>query len=265
MKKNNFYNYLFLVFLILLTFSCSQNKQIAYYQNIDKISNDQSVVSYEPTIQPDDLLMIIVSAPDAEAAAPFNLETSNVPSVMGQSGVAQRQQQLYLVDKKGTVEFPVLGSLELGGKTKEEVVNLLKDKLKVYLKSAIVNVRIMNFKVSVLGEVVKPGSFNISSERITLPEALSLAGDLTIYGRRENVILVREINGKKSFNRIDLTKADFINSPYYYLSQNDLVYIEPNKAKSNTSSVFNQNIPVWISIASLVSSAVFSILLINKN
>ncbi|TGD57148.1 polysaccharide biosynthesis/export family protein [Flavobacterium humi] len=265
MKKNCIYNYLLLVPIILLTFSCSQNKQIAYYQNIDHMANEQSAMSYESTIQPDDLLMIIVSAPDAEAALPFNLETTNVPSMAGQSGLAQRQQQLYLVDKNGMIDFPVLGSLQIGGKTKVEMVAFLKEKLKSYLKNAIINVRIMNYKVSVLGEVVRPGSFNVNSERITLPEALSLAGDLTIYGRRENVILVREVNGKKTFNRIDLTKADFINSPYYYLAQNDLIYVEPNKAKSNTSSVFNQNIPVWISIASLVSSAVFSILLINKN
>lgn len=128
----------------------------------------------------------------------------------------------------------------------------------------IVNIRIMNYKITVQGEVAKPGSYTMSSERITLPEALSLAGDLTIYGKRDNIILVRETNGKKSYNRVDITKADFINSPFYYLSQNDLIYVEPNKAKAN-SSTFNQNTSVWISIASLVSSAVLSILLINKN
>ena len=125
--------------------------------------------------------------------------------------------------------------------------------------------RIINFKVTVQGEVTKPGSFTIASERITLPEALSLAGDLTIYGKRDNIILVREVNNKKTFNRIDITKADFINSPYYYLSQNDLLYVEPNKAKANTSTVFNQNGPIWIAIASLLSSVVLSIFIINKN
>lgn len=265
MRKNNLHKFFFLIFIISLTISCSQNKQIAYYKNIDSLNMEQSIASYEPKIQPDDLLMIVVSAADPEAAVPFNLETTNVPSVVGQSGLAQRQQQLYLVDKDGMIDFPVLGELQFGGKTKTEVVATLKEKLKLYLKNAIVNIRIMNYKVSVQGEVLKPGTYSISSERVTLPEALSLAGDLTIFGKRENIILVREINGKRSFNRIDITKADFINSPYYYLAQNDLIYVEPNKAKSNTSSVFNQNIPVWISIASLVSSAIFSIILINKN
>ena len=262
MNRNLIYTTLFLLVSVLLV-SCSQQKHVAYYQNIDQLGSI-AASSFEPTIQQDDLLLITVSAPDAEAAAPFNLEATMVPSALGQSSLAQRQQQLYLVNQKGMVDFPVLGELQFGGKTKTEVVAFLKDKLKKYLKDAIVNMRIMNYKVSVQGEVVRPGTYAVNSERITLPEALSLAGDLTIYGKRDNIIIIREVDGKKSFNRIDITKADFINSPYYYLSQNDMVYVEPNGAKAN-SSTFNQNISVWISIASLVSSALFSILLINKN
>ena len=262
MKKYPF-SVVLLLLIIVFCASCSQQKHIAYYQNIEQLGT-MSSTSFESTIQPDDLLMIVVSAADAEAAAPFNLETTNVSSVLGQASMAQRQQQLYLVDKDGMVEFPILGSLSFGGKTKSEIVSLLKEKLKVYLKNAIVNMRIMNYKISVQGEVLKPGSYPISSERITLPEALSLAGDLTIYGKRESIIVVREVNGKKSFAKVDITKADFINSPYYYLSQNDLVYVEPNAAKAN-SSTFNQNTTVWIAIASLASSVLFSILLINKN
>lgn len=252
-----------LLFALFLISSCSQQKKITYYQNIDQISEFNGS-NFEPTIQPDDLLMIIVSAPDQEAAAPFNLTTENIPTVIGQANIAQRQQQLYLVDKNGVIDFPVLGSLNVGGVTKTEVVKLLKDKLLQYVKNPIVNMRIMNYKITVYGEVVKPGSYPISSERITITEALSMAGDLTIYGKRNNIIVVREINGKKTVGRVDITKADFINSPFYYLSQNDLVYVEPNKAKSS-SSTFNQNTSVWIAIASLVSSAIFSILLINKN
>ncbi|MCL9805123.1 polysaccharide biosynthesis/export family protein [Flavobacterium amniphilum] len=243
--------------------SCSQQKNIAYFQNIDHLSAlDGS--SFEPTIQPDDLLLIIVSAPDPEAAAPFNLTTENIPTVNGQAGMAQRQQQLYLVDKKGMIDFPILGQMQMGGLTKDEVVKQLKDKLLQYIKNPIVNIRIMNYKVTVQGEVNRPGTYPVNSERVTLIEALSMAGDLTIYGKRNNVVVVREVQGKKTVGRIDITKADFINSPYYYLSQNDMVYVEPNGAKSS-SSTFNQNTTVWISIASLISSAVFSILLINKN
>lgn len=256
------------VVLILISFfiglnSCSQQKNITYFQNIDSLTElNQSV--FEPTIQPDDLLLLIVSAPDIEAAAPFNLTTENIPTTLNQSSIGQRQQQLYLVDKNGMVDFPVLGQLKFGGLTKTEVVKQLKEKLALYIKNPMVNIRIMNYKVTVQGEVTKPGSYAIASERVTITEALSLAGDLTIYGKRNNIIVVREQHGKKTVGRIDITKADFINSPFYYLSQNDLVYVEPNKAKTS-SSTFNQNTTVWIAIASLVSSAIFSILLINKN
>jgi polysaccharide biosynthesis/export protein len=253
----------FLLSAIIGLNSCSQHKNIAYFQNIDQVS-ELNGSSFESTMQPDDLLLIIVSAPDQEAAAPFNLTTENIPTVIGQAGMAQRQQQLYLVDKNGAIDFPVLGQIQIGGLTKTEVVKQLKDKLALYIKNPIVNIRIMNYKITVQGEVTKPGSYPINSERVTLVEALGMAGDLTIYGKRNNIVVVRETQGKKTVGRVDLTKADFINSPYYYLSQNDLVYVEPNKAKSS-SSTFNQNTTVWISIASLVSSAVFSILLINKN
>lgn len=263
MKKCPLSMVLFLLVVILPT-SCRQKKDIAYYQNIEQLQSEQSN-SFESKIQPDDLLMIVVSTPDPEAAAPFNLETISAPTPIGQTMQAQRQQQLYLVDTNGFIQFPVLGEIKTAGQTKSEVIEVIKSKLKKYINDAIVNMRIVNFKVTVQGEVARPGSFTIASERLTLPEALSLAGDLTIYGKRDNIILVREVNNKKTFNRIDITKSDFINSPYYYLSQNDLIYVEPNKAKSRTASGFNQNAPIWIAVASLVSSAVLSILLINKN
>jgi polysaccharide biosynthesis/export protein len=162
------------------------------------------------------------------------------------------------------LQFPVLGDIKVSGQTKSEVVALLKQKLKYAIKDPIINMRIVNFKVTVQGEVTRPGSFAIASERVTLPEALSLAGDLTIFGKRNNIVLVREINNKKSFNRIDITKADFINSPFYYLSQNDLIYVEPNNAKSSTSTGFFQTGSIWIAIASLVSSIVLTVVLSKK-
>lgn len=245
---------LVVIFATLLSLGCSQSKKIAYYQNAESIKQEDGL-SYESKIQPDDLLLITVSSPDPEAVAPFNAETMIVPLTNGQAYAGQQQKQLYLVDKQGNIEFPVLGSLKFGGKTKIEVNTMLKELLLKYVKNPIVNIRIMNFKITVQGEVNKPGSFTIVSERITIPEALSLAGDLTIYGKRNNVILIREIEGKKTVHRIDLTKADFINSPDYYLTQNDLIYVEPNGAKAN-SSTFNQNIPIWISLSSVVISLV---------
>lgn len=246
-------NYLVVVLLSLLLVNCKSQKDITYYQNIDSLTSTSN--QYELIIQPDDLLMIIVSSTDMEAAIPFNLESTIMPRVGGQSEMGQRQVQMYLVDKEGNIEFPVLGSLKIGGLSKIKAVETVKQGLKKYLKDPIVNMRVMNFKVTVQGEVNKPGVVASITERLTLPEALSLAGDLTIYGKRNNVVVVREIDGKKEIKRLDLTKSDFINSPYYYLAQNDLIYVEPNKAKAN-SSTFNQNIPVWVSLSSVLISLV---------
>jgi len=255
MKLNTIYKNLVIIAILSLV-SCKQQKNIAYYQSIDGQTSNSFSNTYDATIQPDDLLLIIVSAEDAEAAAPFNLESTIVPSMIGQNISSQRQHQMYLVDKNGTIEFPVLGTLNVIDKTKSEVVKDLKSRLSAkYIKNPIVNLRIMNFKVSVQGEVARPGSYPINSERITLPEALSMAGDMTIYGKRNNVIVIREVDNKKAILKVDMSKSDFINSPAYYLKQNDLIYVEPNAAKAN-SSTFNQNIPVWISLSSVLISLV---------
>jgi polysaccharide biosynthesis/export protein len=245
----------------LFLFSCTPTKNISYYQDIDSLaSKSNTAVNFETTIQPDDLLMIIVTSTDIEAAVPFNLESVLMPELSRQAYMGQRQMQMYLVDKSGNIEFPVLGTLNVGGQPKDIVLNSLKEKLKKYIKDPIVNMRIMNFKVSVQGEVNRPGVVTSATERLTLPEALSLAGDLTIYGKRNNIIIVRENKGVREIKKIDITKSDFINSPYYYLMQNDLIYVEPNGAKASAST-FNQNIPVWVSL----SSVLISLVLLFKN
>ena len=238
-----------------LLFSCKTQEKIAYYQNIETVLNNSESKNYEVKMQPDDLLMIIVSSTDMEAAMPFNLESVLTPRVNGQADMGQRQVQMYLIDKEGNIEFPVLGTLKIGGLTKTEFVTSLKDKLKKYLKDPVINIRLMNFKVSVQGEVNRPGVVTSVTERLTLPEAISLAGDLTIYGKRNNIVVIRENQGVKEVKRIDITKSDFINSPYYYLQQNDLIYVEPNGARAN-SSTFNQNMPVWVSLTSVLISLV---------
>ena len=238
--------------MIFLFFSCASRKNISYYQNIEGINIQQNATSYEVKIQPDDLLMIIVSAEDPEIAIPFNLTSVSVPNKANlQAANGQQTFQSYLVDRDGNIEFPVLGKLQVGGLSRTEVLQLLKDKVGVYIKNPIINLRIMNFKVSLQGEVNVPGTYSISSERVTLIEALSMAKDLTIYGRRHNILIIREINGVKSYNRIDITKADFINSPFYYLAQNDVVYVEPNNVKVNASAV-GPNTSVIISTISIL-------------
>jgi polysaccharide export outer membrane protein len=242
----------FLVFFLF--FSCASKKDIVYYQNIDGINSLQNTTSYEIKIQPDDLLMIIVSAEDPEIAMPFNLASVTVSSTANlMSATGQQTIQPYLVDKNGSIEFPVLGKLQVGGLTRTEVLQLLKDKVGVYIKNPIINLRIINFKVSLQGEVNFPGTYSVASERITLIEALSMAKDLTIYGKRDNILIIREISGVKSYNRIDVTKADFINSPFYYLAQNDVVYVEPNKTKINAAAV-GPNTSVIISAISILIS-----------
>ncbi len=239
---------------MFLFFSCASKQNVVYYQNIDTLKNSQNTNSYEVKIQPDDLLMIIVSAEDQEAASPFNLKTYSLSS-NNRLDIARGQEtvQSYLVDQNGEIDFPVLGKIKIGGLTRTNVLQLLQTKIGVYVKNPIINLRITNFKISLQGEVNLPGTYPITSERVTLVEALSMAKDLTIYGKRNNILIIREVNGEKSFNRVDITKSDFINSPFYYLAQNDVVYVEPNKTRVNSSAV-GPNTSVIISAVSILVS-----------
>lgn len=252
--------------LVLLFFSCASRKDSVYYQNIDTLSAPEKQNSYEIKIQADDLLTIIVSADDPETAIPFNLSTISVPSAINGAAMGARGQesmQSYLVDASGTIDFPVLGKLKVGGLSRTEVMQLLETKIAKYIKNPIINLRLMNFKVSVQGEVTVPGTYTLASDRVTLIEAISMAKDLTVYGRRDNVLIIREVNGVKTFNRVDITKADFIHSPFYYLAQNDVVYVEPNKTKINGAAV-GANTGVIISVTSLLITLITLIVTAKK-
>lgn len=246
------------VFLILLT-SCASREKLAYYQDIKNLSSQN--VNYEPKLKPDDLLLIFVSSPDPEAAAPFNLNTINIAGATSaglsnpENAGGQIRYQTYLIDSNGFIQFPIIGNIKLGGLSRESALEVLKTSLKKYIQEPIVNLRILNYKVTVQGEVVRPGTFNVLTERITLPEALSMAGDMTIYGKRDNVLIIREADGKKTYNFVDITKSEFINSPFYYLSQNDLIVVEPNKTRMN-ASVVGPNISVILSSVSLLITVI---------
>lgn len=241
---------------VLLLASCASRKDIAYLQNIDGSASGQSL-SFEPVLQPDDLLSIIVSAETPEVTVPFNL-----PAIQGNYEINNNQNGIktYLIDNSGNIEFPVIGKIKLGGLTRSAANAKLVSAISEYIKNPSINLRILNYKISVLGEVMRPGTFTLASERITLLEALAMAGDLTIYGKRDNILVIRESEGKKTFNRIDLTKADFINSPYYYLTQNDQIVVEPNKTRVNASA-FGPNVTGIISVASLLITIV--VLIVN--
>lgn len=251
------------LFLIFFLFSCASRKDIVYYQDVDSLASQVESNSYEIKIQPDDLLMIIVSADDPEIALPFNLTTSFISNASRPDLMGQQSTQLYLVDSNGFIEFPILGKLKVSGMSRSEVLKLLRDKISVYIKNPIINLRIMNFKVSVQGEVTLPGTYNVSSERITLIEALTMAKDLTIYGKRNTILVIREVEGIKSYNRVDITKSDFINSPFYYLAQNDVVYVEPNKNKINGAAI-GPNTGVIISISSLLITLITLLITTTK-
>lgn len=261
MKKFAYYSVL-LILLTLVSVSCVSKESMIMYQNIETY-NDTDTQPYKTSVQPDDLLMIIVSAKDPITAQPFNLYSNLSVNPQDQAAGGQVQQQLYLVDAQGNIEFPVLGKIQVGGKSREEIVADLKQQLSKYIVNPIINLRIMNYRITIKGEVRNPGTHVVTSERITLNEALALSGDLTIYGNRKNILVVREINGKRTSTRIDLTQADFINSPFYYLKQNDVVIVEPNKTQINSSAV-GPNVQLALSGASILISLVIAIISLKK-
>lgn len=232
---------LFFLFIVVALSSCTSYKKIPYMMDSETFNAESTSKSglYDARIMPKDLLTITVSSTDPEAAIPFNLTVPTIQNVQNRNTTSQPVLQTYLVDNEGNVDFPVLGKLHLGGMTKSQAENYIVDKLKDSFKEMpIVNVRLVNYKVSVLGEVNRPGTFTVANEKINVFEALALAGDMSVYGKRENVKLLREDNtGKKDIVTLDLNKSDIINSPYFYLQQNDVIYVEPNKAKAKNSDI----------------------------
>lgn len=235
--------------------ACTSTKKIIYLQDVVPLKQQEIEQKYEVIIHSDDLLAIMVNSRDPELALPFNMPM--VTYQLGSNSSGQQRVLGYLVDTNGNIDFPILGEIHAEGLTRMQLTELIKNKLIEgdLIKDPIVTVQFLNFKISVMGEVGRPGSFTISGDRITLLEALSMAGDLTIYGRRDRVGVIRENNGKRTILFHDLRSADIFNSPCYYLQQNDIVYVEPNKAKSGQSSI-NQNnsIGVWVSVISLLTT-----------
>lgn len=235
--------------------ACTSTKKIIYLQDVVPLKQQEIEQKYEVIIHGDDLLAIMVNSRDPELALPFNMPM--VSYQLGSNTGGQQRVLGYLVDTNGNIDFPILGEIHVEGLTRMQLTELIKNKLIEgdLIKDPIVTVQFLNFKISVMGEVGRPGSFTISGDRITLLEALSMVGDLTIYGRRDRVGVIRENNGKRTILFHDLRSADIFNSPCYYLQQNDIVYVEPNKAKSGQSSI-NQNnsIGVWVSVISLLTT-----------
>jgi len=268
MKKNIFQNiFLFLSLLTFLT-SCVDQKQIAYFQKGINQSDTIAVAkAFVPKIQPGDILAVPIGSLNPLASSFFNpfsttpVTNDNSPNgtaaAAGSSATAPSLVQStapgLLVDAAGNIELPLIGSVQVVGLTTTEAKELIKNKLKVYLKEPTVNVRFLNYKISVLGEVLHPSVYVIPNESITLPEALGLAGDMTIYGKRDNVLIIRDENGKKEFGRVDLTTRDVYTSPFYYLHANDVVYVEPSKGRIAQSDKTYQILPIVLSALSFIS------------
>lgn len=237
--------------------ACSTSKNIAYLQNSDSIESVAPQFLYDARIMPKDILTITVSTANPEAAVPFNLTVPTPYTQNSRSSYTQPALQTYLVDNNGNIDFPILGMLHVGGLTKALCEKMIHDKIAPYMnknENPIVTVRMSNYKISVLGEVARSGMFTVSNEKINILEALALAGDMTIYGVRDRVKLIREdAKGKKEIHTINLNDANLIKSPYYYLQQNDIVYVEPNKVKSQNSSVGSMT-TLWFSATSILIS-----------
>ena len=242
--------------------ACVSPKNVAYIQNSDSFVSDSSAYLYDARIMPKDVLTITVNTVDPDASIPFNLvisSTMNTTASGSQQLGTGRALQTYLVGNDGTISFPVLGTLHVGGLTKTECEKLIHDRILPYVNSKdnpLVTVRMTNYKISVVGEVARPGMFIVTNEKINIFEALAQAGDLTIYGVRERVKLIREdAQGKKNIYTVNLNDANIISSPYYYLQQNDIIYVEPNKVKASNSSV-GQTTSLWLTSTSILISLV---------
>ena len=227
---------------LLLVCSCTSYKQVPYIQNSAMLDATQVSELYDARIQPKDVLTITVSCKDFNAAIPFNLivQTSQAAALSTRTITTQPTLQTYLVGNDGGIDFPTLGHIIVGGMTKTELEAYIRENIKHHFANdePIITVRMVNYKISVLGEVLRPNSYTISNEKVNVFEALALAGDLTIYGKRDGVKLIREeADGTKQIVQLNLNDANIIHSPYYYLQQNDIIYVEPNKAKARNSDI----------------------------
>lgn len=258
---------LLLLLSVLMMCSCVSRKQLTYFRTLSpdnaKEINEQLSALPEPTVKINDALIITVTALDPEAVLPYNLPSVSYATPTSSTEPTVASYQYYTVDAQGCIDFPVLGKLHVEGLTKSEVIRLVQQKLEGQIVNPIVSMRFLNAKVTVLGEVRSPGNYSLNNGRMTLLEALGAAGDITQYGRRDNVLVIRDNRGELEFARVDLSTNDLFASPYFYLQQNDVVVVEPNQARATS----NQSMGLWLSMVGTVASAatvVVSVLSISE-
>ncbi|MBD8082334.1 polysaccharide biosynthesis/export family protein [Chryseobacterium caseinilyticum] len=268
MNGKKFFLYGFLAFVVT---SCTARQEINYMTDIDNMALDNAVKNSRSTLQPGDQLIVNISARDMDAVKPFNQNYSSSTTVTQYSMPSSNSmpQQLpvsgptYFVDTDYNIVFPQLGKINTKGENIETFRDKLSGLLEKYIKDPIVDVKLVNFKVSLAGEVAKPGTYVIPEGNATVWSALALAGDLTPYGVRQNVLLIRNVDGQITKQRIDLTSAGFMNSPYYYLKQNDIIYVQPNANREKAARV-DPNLGLYISVSSVVASLVIGIISLTR-
>jgi len=247
-------NVISLVLVVIYSSSCVDTRKSAYFYNAQETtisSRFEDTVS--PVIQKNDILSVVITSLNTEASSIFNISNTAPSSAVTTNGNSQVGSG-YLVNSDGNIQLPILGYIPVAGRTTQAVkesitATLLEKKL---LIDPIVTIHHLNYEVTVIGEVGKPSVINVPSEKISLLKALGLAGDITVYGKKDNVLLIREINGKRRVKRLDLNSPDFLRSPYYYLQPNDVVYVEANKQKISNASGTRQTIAIFLSGLSLV-------------
>ena len=252
--KNIFINLSLVLILTFIGVSCVSEGEILYVQDIDTALTEREL-NYESIIKKDDILRIIVTSENMKLVQPFN-QMINPTADNDLSITSQNKLFGYLVNNEGNISFPLLGDVLAAGVSRKDLKNNIQERLRnEYVKDATVDLRVVNFKITVLGEVNRPGNYNFTHNRITLLQAIGMAGDLTIYGNRKNITVLRDVDGVQKVNKLDLTKSDFIDSEYYYLQQNDVIIIEPNNAQVQAAG-FNRNASLYVSVASVLLSLI---------
>ncbi len=257
---------LLLLSMLMFVCSCASVKNISYFQDVADGTTNVLAEAQAIKVQPEDKISIVVNSKDPMLMQLVNLPDPNI-RISGQTVSTTTDVSGYTVNKQGEIDFPVLGTVHVAGRTRAEIASLIKDKLisEEIVKDPIVTVEFVNLTVSVMGEVSKPGRYNIEKDKITILDAISMAGDLTIYGVRETVTVLRECDGVQTTYKINLLDAqNLLQSPAYYLTQNDIVYVEPNDVRARQSTVNGNNVrstSFWISFVSLLTT--ITILFVN--
>lgn len=241
-----------LLLIATFLFSCTSTRKLVYFNDVKDNTFYGVNKSEEVIIAPNDILSVNISSLNPEASAIFNPDRESNVRATTVTG-ANNERSGYLVDPDGNIQLPVLGKIKAAGLTKEQLKKtitkaILDQKL---LKDPLVEIRFLNYEVTVLGEVGRPTVITVPSEKISMLKAIGLAGDLTIYGKRDNVLLIREENGTRTTRHINLTSPDFLNSPYYYLEPNDIVYVQPNKARATQATMWPQLVPILLTALSV--------------